>query len=181
MNFATFVPQLTGAANPQILMRGRVMFYGRTSAFWTLAVVTVLTLPADGQSVISTRSGTVHFFEGAVYLGDQPLESHPGKFSSVPQGAELRTAEGRAEVLLTPGVFVRIGERSTIRMVANALSDTRVELLAGSAVVDSAGPSPGTSVTLIYRNWNVRFLEEGVYRIDSDPPRLCVPQGKAEV
>ncbi len=162
-------------------MRGRVMFYGRACAFWTLAVVTVLTLPADGQSVISTRSGIVHFFEGAVYLGDQPLESHPGKFSSVSQGAELRTAEGRAEVLLTAGVFLRIGERSTICMVANALSDTRVELLAGSAVVDSAEPSSGTSVTLIYRKWNVRSLEQGVYRIDSDPPRLWVLQGKAEV
>ena len=157
------------------------MFYGRACAFWTLAVVSVLTLPADGQSVISTRSGVVHFFEGAVYLGDQPLESHPGKFSSVPQGAELRTAEGRAEVLLTPGVFVRIGERSTIRMVANELSDTRVELLAGSAVVDSAEPNSGTSVTLLYRNWKVHLLERGVYRIDSDPPRLWVFQGKAEV
>jgi hypothetical protein len=157
------------------------MFYGHACAFWTLAVVTVLTLPADGQSVISTRSGIVHFFEGAVYLGDQPLESHPGKFSNVPQGAELRTAGGRAEVLLTPDVFIRIGERSTIRMVANNLSDTRVELLAGSAIVDSAEPSSGTAVTLIYRNWNVRFLERGIYRIDSDPPRLWVLQGKAEV
>jgi len=84
-------------------------------------------------------------------------------------------------VLLTPGVFVRIGEWSTIRMIANQLSDTRVELLAGSAVVDSAEPSSGTSVTLIYKNWSVRFLEQGVYRIDSDPPRLWVFQGKAEV
>ncbi len=66
-------------------------------------------------------------------------------------------------------------------MVANDLSDTRVELLAGSAVVDSAEPSSGTSVTLIYRNWNVRFFERGVYRIDSAPPRLWVLQGKAEV
>jgi hypothetical protein len=66
-------------------------------------------------------------------------------------------------------------------MVANELSDTRVELLAGSAIVDSAEPSSGTSVTLIYRNWSVRFLEPGVYRIDSDPPRLWVLQGKAEV
>jgi len=157
------------------------MFYGRACAFWILAVVTVLTPPADGQSVISTRSGIVHFCEGAVYLGDQPLESHPGKFSSVPEGAELRTGEGRAEVLLTPDVFVRIGDRTTIRMVANKLSDTRVELLGGSAVVDSAEPSSGTSVTLIYRSWNVRFFERGVYRIDSDPPRLWVLQGKAEV
>jgi hypothetical protein len=157
------------------------MFYGRACAFRTLAVVTLLTLPAVGQSVISTRSGIVHFFEGAVYLGDQPLESHPGRFSSVPQGGELRTAEGRAEVLLTPGVFVRIGEKSAIRMIANELSNTRVELLAGSAVVDSAEPNPGTSVRLICMNWSVRFLEQGVYRIDSNPPRLWVLQGKAEV
>ena len=174
---------LTGAADEQILYAG--LFHVLRSRVCVLdpvqSVVTVLTPPADGQSVISTRSGIVHFFEGAVYLGDQPLESHPGKFSSVPQGAELRTAEGRAEVLLTPDVFVRIGERSTIRMVANDLSDTRVELLAGSAVVDSAEPSSGTSVTLIYRNWNVRFFERGVYRIDSDPPRLWVLQGEAEV
>ena len=157
------------------------MLYGRTRTFLTFAVVTVLTLPTVGQLVISTRSGIVHFFEGAIYLEDQPLESHPGKFPSVPKGAELRTGEGRAEVLLTPGVFLRIGERSAIRMVENELSDTRVELLAGSSIVDSAEPSSGTSVTLIYKNWSVRFLDQGVYRIDSDPPRLRVLQGKAEV
>jgi hypothetical protein len=141
----------------------------------------MLTLPADGQSVISTRSGIVHFFEGTVYLDNQPLEPHPGRFSSVPQGATLHTAEGRAEVLLTPSVFLRMGQNSTIRMLANELSNTRVELLAGSAVVDAAEPVSGQSVTLIYKDWSVHFLEEGVYRIDSDPPRLSVFQGKAEV
>lgn len=154
------------------------MFCRRACAF---CAIVGLTLPANGQSVISTRSGIIHFFEGAVYLDDQPLESHPGRFASVPQGAELRTAEGRAEVLLTPGVFIRIGERSGIRMLANELSNTRVEFLAGSAMVDSGQPDSGTSVTLIYGNWSVRFPEQGVYRIDSDPPRLWVLQGKAQV
>jgi hypothetical protein len=157
------------------------MAYGRASAFSILASLSFLALPAVGQSVISTHSGVVHFFEGAVYMGDQPLESHPGRFPSVPRGAELRTAEGRAEVLLTPGVFIRVGARSTIRMVSNQLSDTRVELLAGSAIVDSAEPGPGTSVTLLFRNWSVHSSEQGVYRIDSDPPHLWVFQGKAEV
>ena len=132
------------------------MLYGPSHAFLTLVVLTLLTVPAGGQSVISTHSGVVHFFEGAVYVGEQPLESHPGRFSSVPQGAVLRTADGRAEVLLTPGVFIRVGEKSAIRMVANTLSNTRVELLAGSAIVDSAKSTPDTSVTLLYKNWSVR-------------------------
>jgi hypothetical protein len=157
------------------------MFHGRFPAFVSLAVAAVLTLPASGQSVISTRSGVINFFEGNVYLAGQALVASPGKFPSVPQGAELRTAQGRAEVLLTPGVFLRLGDRSAIRMVANELMDTRVELLAGSAIVDSMQPSAGTSVTLIYTKWSVRFPEQGIYRIDSDPPRLWTLQGTAEV
>ena len=66
-------------------------------------------------------------------------------------------------------------------MVANDLADTRVELEAGSAIVDSGEPNSGTSVTLIYKNWTVHFLQRGFYRIDSDPPRLWVSQGEAEV
>jgi hypothetical protein len=150
-------------------------------AFSIWAAVIAVALPASAQSVISTHSGVIHFFEGAVYLGDRPLESHLGKFPSVPQGAELRTAEGRAEVLLTPGVFLRMGDRTAIRMVANDLADTRVELQTGSAIVDSGEPNADTSVSLIYKNWRVHFLRKGVYRIDSDPPCLWVRQGEAEV
>jgi hypothetical protein len=157
------------------------MSHGRTYAFSTLAVVTVLALPADAQSVISTRSGIVHFFEGDVYLGGEPLQPHLGKFPRLAEGAELRTAQGRAEVLLTPGVFLRMDERSIIRLVASDLSDTRVELRAGSAIVDSAEPGSGTSVTLIYKDWKVCFLQKGSYRIDSAPPRLIVRQGDAKV
>ena len=157
------------------------MFCGRAHAVCTVSAVTLLALSAAGQSVISTHSGVINFFEGAVYLDDQPLESHPGRFSSVPQGGELRTGAGRAEVLLTPGVFLRIGDQTTVRLVANQLSDTRVELLRGSVILDSAEPSPGTSVALTYKDWSVHFPEQGVYRFDSNPPRLWVFHGKAEV
>lgn len=158
------------------------MLYRRAYAFSTVAVVTLLALPADGQSVISTRSGVVHFFEGAVYLGDQPLEPRLGKFPTIAEGTDLRTGQGRAEVLLTPGVFLRVGESSAIRMVANVLSDTRVGLLSGSVLLDSSEPdTSGTSVTLVFKNWNVHFREKGIYRIDAEPPRLWVQQGGAEV
>ena len=157
------------------------MSHGRVHVFSTLAVLAVLAFPANGQSVISARSGVVHFFEGAVYLGDKLLEPQFGRFPCMAEGSELRTAQGRAEVLLTPGVFLRLGESAAVRLVASDLSDTRIELLAGSAIVDSQEPGPGTSVTLIYKDWRMRFPEKGIYRIDSEPPRLLVRQGHAQV
>ncbi len=36
-----------------------------------------------------------------------------------------------------PGVFLRMGERSAIRLTANDLADTQVELKTGSAIVES--------------------------------------------
>jgi hypothetical protein len=47
--------------------------------------------------------------------------------------------------------------------------------------VDSSEPNPDTSVTLIYKDWKVHIVRKGIYRIDSDPPRLGVQQGEAEV
>ena len=138
-------------------------------------------MSAHAQSVISTRSGVVHFFEGDVYLGDQLLQSRLGRFPVLPDGAELRTGEGRAEVLLTPGVFLRLDAQSSIRMVVNDLADTQVELLSGSAMVESGVPNPDTSVTLIYGTWGIHFLRQGVYRLCADPPQLWVRQGGVEV
>lgn len=146
-----------------------------------LLCVAAATLMAVGQSVISTHAGVVYYFDGAVYLGDQPLQPHLGTFPAVPRGAELRTEQGHAEVLLTPGVFLRIGEHSSMRMISNDLANAQVEFESGSAMLDSGQPATGTSVTLIFKGWQVRSGEAGSYRLDSDPPRLTVVKGEAEV
>lgn len=135
----------------------------------------------SAQAVISTHSGLVDYFEGSVSIAGQTLEARPGRYDNIPDGAELRTAKGRAEVVLTPGVFLRIGENSGIRMVSTALADTRVELLAGSAIVDTVEVQAGTSVQLIFKSWTVRQTAVGVYRIDSEPARVRVQEGKVEV
>ena len=147
-----------------------------------LASSLVLSLqPVYGQAVLSARSGVVHYFEGAVTVDGQPLEQRLGKFTTVAEGSELRTTQGRAEVLLTPGVLMRIGDQSAIRMISSALNDTRVELLQGSAIVDASEPSPGTSVTVTYRDWSVQLADRGSYRIDCDPPRVRVHDGRLSV
>jgi hypothetical protein len=147
----------------------------------TLASVCALGVPAHGQAVISTRSGVVNFFEGTVTVGGQPLETRLGRFATIPEGAELRTAQGRAEVLLTPGVFLRVGDNSAIRLVASTLADTRVELVAGSALVESGEPTSGTSVKLLYKTWTVTEAQKGEYRVDSEPARVVVRTGQVQV
>jgi hypothetical protein len=137
--------------------------------------------PASAQSVISARSGLVNFLEGVVFLDGQPLMPRSGSFGRMHDGSVLTTEEGRAEVLLTPDTYIRIGEHSGIRMVSNDISNTQVELLSGSAIVDSAKAAAGDLVRVSFRDATIHFLKPGHYRMDAEPPQLRVDDGEAEV
>jgi hypothetical protein len=152
----------------------------RWIVFW--ALTPLVSLPASAQSVISAHSGLVHFSEGSVFLDDQRLEQKTGKFDQMNNGSELRTHDGRAEVLLTPGTFLRLGANSAIRMLSNQLDDTRVELLNGSAVLDQGSDTlASTSVTILYNLDQVHIKKAGRYRFDSEPPQVKVENGDVEV
>ena len=151
--------------------------------YWRiLYTIALLCVQVSGQSVISTHSGLIHFSEGLVFIDDQPLAPSYGRFSEISENSVLRTEQGKAEVLLTPGVFLRIGENSAIRMISVDLSDTQVEFLKGSAILQSKDiPLPDNSVVLIYKGCKIRLPKQGVYRLDSEPPRLKAYNGDSEV
>jgi hypothetical protein len=157
----------------------------RLRALAFLAVVGAVGSPflphAAGQSVISTRAGLINFSEGLVFVDGHPLARKYGAFERLKNGSTLVTDSGRAEVLLTPNTYLRVGENSSIRMVSDDLSDPRVEILAGSAALDSETAAPGSSVQLTFRDSTIRVLKPGRYRIDADPPQLRVFAGEAEV
>jgi len=157
------------------------MIHRRVQRLPFAVLALAVSLCTFAQSIVSTHSGVVYFFEGSVFIEDQPLEQKFGKFPDIGDGHQLRTAHGRAEVLLTPGVFLRMNESSAIRMLSIKLSDTRVDLLEGSAILEANEASPGASVTVIYKNWQVKIPQTGVYRIDSQPAQLRVYRGEAEV
>ena len=56
-----------------------------------------------------------------------------------------------------------------------------MQLVAGSAIVDSVEPGAGTSVTLMYKDWSLHQTGKGAYRIDCDPARVWVREGEAQV
>src|SRR5271154_1533906 len=151
---------------------------------WILcwALTPLLGLPALAQSVISAHSGLIHFSDGSVFLDDQRVEQKTGKFGQMNNGSELRTQDGRAEVLLTPGTFLRVGAGSAIRMVSNELDNTRVELLNGSAVLDQGADTlANPSGTILYNLDPVHIKKPGPSRFDSEPPQVKVETGDADV
>jgi len=138
---------------------------------------------AFAQNVISAHSGLIHYVEGRVLLDGKPVEVKITNFPEVKPDMELRTEDGRAEVLLNPGVFLRLAENSAVRMVANKLSDTKVEFLSGSALIESSRElsQKENFVTILYKGSAAHLRKSGIYRFDSEPAQFRVYSGEAEV
>jgi hypothetical protein len=134
-----------------------------------------------GQQVLSAQSGTVHYTEGTVSLDGRELHQKNGQFATMRAGQELRTEHGRAEVLLTPGAFLRVSSNSAIRMVDNRLSDTRVEVLEGSVIAECDALLKDNAITLLYAGNTIQLAKHGLYRVDTAPAQLLVYDGEAIV
>src|SRR5438270_3796890 len=144
------------------------------------SVVVLVALTAgicSAQSVTSAHSGTLHYFEGDVSINGAPVESKAGRFSEIKEQGVLRTGKGRAEILLTPGVFLRAGENSAIKMLDNRLVSTRVEILSGTVIVEADDPQldvKDSPVTLIYKDYEISPVKHGLVEITTDPAELKV-------
>ncbi len=154
--------------------------------FFRLAAIpaSLLALSASsvyGQVVMSARSGLVHYVEGQVTLDDKSVDVKYSQFPEVRDNQVLKTEEGRAEVLLTPGVILRLAENSSFRMLSNRLADTRVQVLSGSLMIEHGEIFKDNQVTVVYKDRTVNFLKSGLYRLDAENGTLRVYQGEAKV
>jgi hypothetical protein len=149
-----------------------------------VVVVAMAGAICSAQSITSARSGTLHYFEGDVSIDGMPVQSKVGKFPEVKDQSVLSTSLGRAEVLLTPGVFLRLGENSSIRMIDTRLVSTRVDILSGSVMLESDDPQMNlkdSPVVLLYKDYEIRMQKHGLAELNSDPGQLKVFKGEALV
>ena len=136
------------------------------------------------QVITSAHSGTLHYSEGDVSIDGVQFQQKVSKFPEIKEQSVLRTGRGRAEVLLTPGVFLRLGENSAIRMLDTRLVSTRVDVLSGVVTVESDDPQMSikdSPVTLIYKDYEIKMIKHGLLEITSDPEQMKVFKGEAEV
>ena len=117
--------------------------------------------------------------DGEVFVNDTAIHNKVAEFTDLKNTDVLRTAEGRAEVLLTPGAFVRMGDNSSFRMVSSRLSDVRLEVLQGEAMVEISEMLSDNAITVTLGNANFQLTKGGLFDFDTDPARLRVYKGEA--
>lgn len=134
---------------------------------FTCTVAAQVTSVSD-RFIISAKAGGVN-----VVVGDVHIERAGGRTSRLFKGDEVQIgervttgADGKAEVLMNPGSYVRLGPKSSFEFISTDLDDVQLKMHSGSAILEVLG-TEGFNVELSTDTARFTILESGVYRIDA--------------
>ncbi len=148
-----------------------------------LGLAALLSLPALGADTQrrTATPGTLNYVEGQASMGDQQLDSKSVGSAELRNGEVLSTGNGKAEILLTPGVYLRVGSNSSVKMVSNSLTNTQVALNRGEAMLEVDQLYKENNVQIAQSNANTRIEKTGLYDFDASDNQVRVFDGKAVV
>ena len=153
----------------------------RTAAVFLVFALLLAVPGAWAQAVISARSGMVNYVEGEVHLAGQPVKLDGAIFPEVKVGQTFSTQNGHAEILLTPGVFLRLDRNTSFRMVSNKLTDTQIEIVSGSALVEADEILKDNRIAVKIGSADTLLLKTGLYHFNADAGQVRTFTGKAQV
>jgi len=125
--------------------------------------------------------GTVNYTEGSVSINGAPIHNNGTGPATLQQNQMISTGAGKAEVLLSPGVFVRLSGNTDVRMISAELVDPRIEVIRGIAMVEVDNKIKEARVNVLERGADASILKEGLYRFDGDQGRIEVIDGQLRV
>ena len=142
-------------------------------------------MPAADKYVISARAGAVNYLAGSVSVIRATGKSGILLRRDVVEVGDRVTTgpDGKAEILLNPGSYIRLGSNSSFEFGTTDLEDLQIRLDSGSAMFEVfAGDE--FRVSVFTPKGKVSLIETGVYRVDvstDGTAMLSVTKGKAEI
>jgi hypothetical protein len=144
----------------------------------TMVLMTLLAASGNAQHLISSKAGFVNRAEGKVFILRQDSEN--GEKGRASLGTQMRDgdrivteADSRAELLLSPGSYLRLNENSEVRAVSTSFMQMRFELVKGSAITEISTSTEQVStinknnpVEIVTPNGPVSIAKDGLYRFD---------------
>jgi hypothetical protein len=153
----------------------------RFKALTFLLSLATLSATAFGQNANPAGPGTLNYIEGQASIEGRALSSQSVGNTTLQAGQVLATANGKAEILLTPGIFLRLGEDSTVQMVSPGLTHTEVRLEQGRANVEVDQIYSQNTILIDLKNGQTQLLKSGLYAFDAGNSTVRVFDGKASV
>lgn len=140
---------------------------------------------ANSLYVISAKAGGINYVEGKVAVARENAKGgYLLKGDTIEIGDKVSTgADGRAEILLNPGSYVRLDKNSEFEFVTTTLDDLEVKVNRGSAMFEVFAADE-FKVTVNANNTKFYLVDTGVYRIDvlaDGTSKIAVWKGKAEL
>jgi hypothetical protein len=121
--------------------------------------------------LVSARAGGVNFVSGEVKFRRAGHEAWQqlATTDDLRGGDTVSTgADGRAEILLNPGSYLRLGENSEFELTDDALNSLRLRLSKGSALVEASVYDEGAfAITFDTPQTQISIARSGVYRVNA--------------
>ena len=133
----------------------------------------------NAQAANLAVPGALNYIEGSATIGGEPLAQQSVGSAVVNPGEVIATTDGRAEVLLTPGVFLRLGHNSAVKMVSPDLTNTVVDVERGRAAIEVDQLFKQNDIHIVEDKVPVQLLKPGLYEFDADCGAVMVFSGEA--
>ncbi len=143
---------------------------------WGAALPTIT--PQDAPQ--AARPGTINYVEGQATLGTTTLDASSVGTLEMKRYQSVTTQAGRVEVLLTPGVFVRLAGNSSVRMISPDLAMTELQLDKGRALIEVIDIRKENDIEIDLNGSNTTLLKPGLYDFDASSNEVRVFRGAAE-
>lgn len=147
----------------------------------SFVVVLIGSAGAWAQNPHPARPGSINYVEGVASIGTQALAPNSAGSIELEKGQTLTTEDGKVEVLLTPGVFLRLADNSSVRMVSHELANTEVAIEKGRAAVEVLDIHKENNIRIDLNDTSTKLLNKGLYEFDAGQNQVRVFKGKAEV
>jgi hypothetical protein len=155
----------------------------RTTSIASLFLAVILSAPAFATTsdAHSALPGTLNYVEGQANIGSDTLNANSVGAATLANGQSLETGNGKAEILLTPGVFLRVDGNSAVEMISSSITDTEVRLDQGRAMVEVDELHDQNHLLVSENGVETQLVKKGVYEFDADRQEVAVFDGKADV
>jgi hypothetical protein len=125
--------------------------------------------------------GAVNYVEGHVAVNGKTLARSQVGSEMLSKGQALQTTNGRTEMLLTPGVYVRLGDNSSVKLVSPDLTHPTVALNRGEALIEVDETHKESRLNVVDNGVTVNLQKKGIYEFRANPATVEVYDGKVAV